>query len=419
MTTLPLLELGSDYLYNPYPIYDELRRHGPIHHVHLPNGLTAWLVLDYDVARQVMTDDRIRKNSAVLATITARQRRDTDTYGAMSTDLLEHMLSSDPPDHTRLRRLVNKAFTGRTVERLHPRIDALADELLDRMGDSETVDLIDAYALPIPITVICEMFGVPEADRPRFRELSTTLTASSSENAPDPEVAARSPFYATASERAGASVELASYLVDLVARRSADLGEDLLSELIRANHEGDKLSDRELISMLFLILVAGHETTVNLIGNGLLTVLRDRSLYHELVRMPDRIPAAIEEFLRFEGPVHLATLRYTAEPVTVAGVEIPADELVYVSLAAADHDPKQFSCPHAVQIADGKPKSHVAFGHGIHYCVGAPLARLEARIAFEKILQRYPDMRLDGAVQWRPSTFFRGLEALPVTLGHR
>ncbi|GAA5080627.1 cytochrome P450 family protein [Nocardia iowensis] len=415
--TKPLLKLGTEFVYDPHPVYDELRKQGPIHHVLLPNGLTAWLVVDYRLAREVLADDRIKKSAAGLAPITTRLRPG-DSYTSVSQDLWEHMLSSDPPDHTRLRRLVTKGFTARTVELLHPRIDALADQLLDDMAGKSEVDLIADYALPIPMTVICELFGVPEADRARFRELSTTMTSSSAENAEDQEAAANSPFYATAAERGAASVELATYLIGLVAERSKDLGEDLLSQLIMANHEGDKLSDRELIAMLFLILVAGHETTVNLIGNGLFAMLRDRVLYEDLTRSPERIPAAIEEFLRYEGPVHLATLRYTAEPVTLAGIEIPAEELVSVSLAAADHDPSQFEHPDTIEIGQtGKSKGgHLAFGHGIHYCVGAPLARLEAKVAFEKILARYPNMKMAGDVQWRPSTFLRGLQTLPTVL---
>ncbi|WP_069165051.1 cytochrome P450 family protein [Nocardia altamirensis] len=415
--TKPLLKLGTEFVYNPHPVYDELRKQGPIHHVLLPNGLTSWLVVDYQLAREVLADPRIKKGAAALAPITSRLRPG-DQYTTVSTDLWEHMLSSDPPDHTRLRRLVTKAFTSRTVEQLHPRIEAIADKLLDEMADKPEIDLIDDYALPIPMTVICELFGVPEADRARFRELSTTMTASSTENAEDQEAAAKSAFYATAAQRGAASIELATYLIGLIAERSKNLGDDLMSQLIMANYEGDKLSDKELIAMLFLILVAGHETTVNLIGNGLYAMLRDRILYEDLTRTPERIPAAIEEFLRHEGPVHLATLRYTAEPVTLAGIDIPAEELVSVSLAAADHDPNQFDDPHHIEIGKaGKTKGgHLAFGHGIHYCVGAPLARLEARIAFEKILARYPNMKIADEVQWRPSTFLRGLQELPTVL---
>ncbi|MBF6544926.1 cytochrome P450 family protein [Nocardia brasiliensis] len=413
--TKPLIRLGTEFLYNPYPVYDELRAQGPVHHVLLPNGLSTWLVVDYQLGRAVLADDRVRKDAASIAPITTRLRGEHDGMTAVSTDLWKHMLSSDPPDHTRLRRLVSKAFTARTVDQLHPRIETLADELLDRMAGAPEVDLIEGYALPIPITVICELFGVPEADRNRFRELSTTMTATSAENVEDPD-AADSPFYATAAQRAAASVELATYLIGLIAERTENLGEDLLSQLILANHEGDKLSDQELIAMLFLILVAGHETTVNLIGNGLLALLRDRALYTELTAEPERIPAAIEEFLRYEGPVHVSTLRYTAEPITLAGIDIPADELISVSLLAANHDPGRFTHPDRIRIGQAAKGGHLAFGHGIHYCVGAPLARLEARLAFEKILARYPDMRLAEAVRWRPSSTFRGVQSLPVVL---
>ncbi|WP_280464701.1 cytochrome P450 family protein, partial [Nocardia brasiliensis] len=388
---------------------------GPAHPVRRPTALPTCRVFQNLRARAGRADDGVPKHAASIAPITTRLRGEHDGMTAVSTDLWKHMLSSDPPDHTRLRRLVSKAFTARTVDQLHPRIETLADELLDRMAGAPEVDLIEGYALPIPITVICELFGVPEADRNRFRELSTTMTATSAENVEDPD-AADSPFYATAAQRAAASVELATYLIGLIAERTENLGEDLLSQLILANHEGDKLSDQELIAMLFLILVAGHETTVNLIGNGLLALLRDRALYTELTAEPERIPAAIEEFLRYEGPVHVSTLRYTAEPITLAGIDIPADELISVSLLAANHDPGRFTHPDRIRIGQAAKGGHLAFGHGIHYCVGAPLARLEARLAFEKILARYPDMRLAEAVRWRPSSTFRGVQSLPVVL---
>lgn len=413
---MAVIELNTQFYRDPHRVYDELRSDGPVHHVQMPDGATGWLVVDYKLAREVLVDPRVRKKASEFAKILKGQR--PGSFVATDGELIAHMLNSDPPDHNRLRRLVNKAFTARAVERLQPRIEALADELLDRMAAGPTADLIADYAVPIPMTVICELLGVAEADRTRFREQCSDLVAPPLAAVASAEDAADLGFFVTGEERATAAGDLVRYLTALVAERTASPGEDLLSGLIEASHDGDKLSETELIAMVFLILVAGHETTVNLIANGAYALLLDPSLGAGLAAQPARIPSAVEEFLRWEGPVNIATQRFTAEPITLAGVDIPANELLWVSLAAANRDPHQFVDPHRTDL-DAGAQGHLAFGYGIHYCVGAPLARLEGRIAFEKLLGRYPRIALaadPAALRWRPNSLFRGLQSLPVVL---
>jgi cytochrome P450 len=312
------------------------------------------------------------------------------------------MLNTDPPDHTRLRKLVNRAFTARTVSRLRPRIVEITDGLLEELARAGEADLLEAFAFPLPITVICELLGIPGADRDRFREWSNVLVS------------------AAGPERIGrASAEMAEFLTDLVAAKRAAPTEDLLSGLVHVCYEGERLGMAELVSMAFLLLVAGHETTVNLIGNGMLALLRHPDQLAALRRDPSLLPNAVEEFLRYEGPVNLATLRFTTEPVALDGVEIPAGEFVLVSLLSANRDGTRFADPDTLDVR--RPAGgHLAFGHGIHYCVGAPLARLEAEIAIGRLLERFGDIRLaadPATLSWRDSTLMRGLETLPVRFG--
>jgi cytochrome P450 len=313
-----------------------------------------------------------------------------------------HMLNSDPPDHERLRKLVNKAFTARRVEQLRPRIEAITAGLLDDMSTQREVDLLASFAFPLPITVICELLGVPVADRDEFRAWSATIVADSVA----PEV-----FQAHATAMTG-------YFRALLAARRREPADDLLSALIAARDDADRLSEDELLSMAFLLLVAGHETTVNLIASGTLALLLNPG---ELARLrADRslLGAAVEELLRYAAPVNNATVRFTGEPVEIGGVLIGPGEVVLVSLSGANRDPGRYADPERLDVGRDSG-GHVAFGHGIHYCLGAPLARLEAEIAFGRLLERFPGMTLavpPEALRWRPSTLIHGLESLPVRL---
>jgi len=399
-STAPI-ELSEEFLREPGPLYEQLRAQGPIHHVRLPAGLRGWLITDYTVAKQVLADPTIRKDVHQI-----RRIIDTTHPGvhAMGSDMAEHMLNTDPPDHTRLRRLVAKAFTPRSVAALVPRIEQIADELIAAIPThTGPVDLLSAFAFPLPITVICELLGIPATDRDQFRAWTNTIL-----------------FAGTDSRETvlTAAANMNAYLRDLITDRRAHPGDDMLSGLASATDTDGNLTDTEVVSMTFLLLVAGHETTVNLIGNTMLTLLQDPERFAGLRAHPDQIPAALEEHLRHLGPVHIATLRFTTEPVTLGDTTIGPDELVFVSLAAANRDPSRFARPELVDYDRDNP-GHLAFGHGIHVCLGAPLARAEGTIALTRLLAHYPHMSLatdPATLAWRTSSLIRGLDALPVQL---
>lgn len=401
MNSTAPIELSEEFLREPGPLYEQLRTQGPIHHVRLPAGLRGWLITDYTVAKQVLADPTIRKDVHQI-----RRIIDTTHPGvhAMGSDMAEHMLNTDPPDHTRLRRLVAKAFTPRSVAALVPRIEQIADELIAAIPThTGSVDLLSAFAFPLPITVICELLGIPATDRDQFRAWTNTIL-----------------FAGTDSRETvlTAAANMNAYLRDLITDRRAHPGDDMLSGLASATDTDGNLTDTEVVSMTFLLLVAGHETTVNLIGNTMLTLLQDPERFAGLRAHPDQIPAALEEHLRHLGPVHIATLRFTTEPVTLGDTTIGPDELVFVSLAAANRDPSRFARPELVDYDRDNP-GHLAFGHGIHVCLGAPLARAEGTIALTRLLAHYPHMTLatdPATLAWRTSSLIRGLDALPVQL---
>ena len=399
------IELDEQIIQDPHALYRRLRDNGPVRPAIMPDGLRVWVVSGYTEAKALLADPRLKKDVLRMSELFAEWITATGgTPGeSPSGELLRfHMLNSDPSDHTRLRKLVNKAFTARTVARLRPRIEQITDELLDAMAAQRSVDLLDAFAYPLPITVICELLGIPESERGEFRDWSTTLLNSGPQD--DLHDAARA---------------MAGYLTALVESKRAAPTQDLLSDLVHVSDEGDQLSHEELVAMAFLLLVAGHETTVNLIGNSVLALLRHPEQLARLRADPSLLPGAVEEFLRFDGPINLATLRFTAEAVPVGDVEIPAGEFVLVSLVGANRDGERFADPDRLDVT--RPTGgHLAFGHGIHYCVGAPLARLEAEVALGRLLARFPSIEVDGRpgeLRWRESTLVHGLDTLPVTLG--
>ncbi|GAA2758397.1 cytochrome P450 [Actinopolymorpha rutila] len=401
------LPLDADFFQDPEAVYSVLREEGPVRKVVFPLGWgEAWIVTRYEEARAALADPRLLKNDRVAVA----QYLDPEQIGEFrlgeDEGLLVHMLSSDPPDHTRLRNLVNKAFTSRRVEALRPRIEAITEQLLDDMAargaNGEPVDLIDVFAGPLPMTVICELLGVPPNDRDDFRSWCTVVVADD----------------LTEDEERTASAAIAGYLRQLVAAKRAQPGEDLLTALVQARDDGDRLDETELIAMAFLLLLAGHETTVSLIGNGVLALLRNPDQLHRLRAEPSLIGGAVEEFLRYDGPLNLATTRFTSEPVRLGGVEIPRGQIVMVSLASANHDQRRFPDAGRLDVTR-RSSGHLGFGHGIHYCVGAPLARLEGEIAFRRILDRFPELALavdPSEVRWRQSFVFHALEHLPVRL---
>jgi cytochrome P450 len=388
---------------DPYPLYARLRDEASVHRVTMADGRPGWLVTGYDAARQVLSDARLTKDL---------HRLDAAHPGAAPAGLLHpllarHMLASDPPDHTRLRKLVSYAFTPVRVEALRPRVQAITDELLDALDEApdEPVDLVDGFAFPLPIIVICELLGVPVGDRNRLRSLIAAVFASPMAPANDPEARA-------------AADEIADYLRGVIGERRQNPGDDLLSGLIAARDGGDRLEEAELLSTAWLLVVAGHETTVNLIGNGTVALLLHPEQLAALAADPSRVPSAVEEFLRYNPPVHHTTFRMTTEPIEIGGVTVPAHEQVLVVLAAAGRDPARFAGPDELDLTRGE-RGHLAFGYGIHFCLGAPLARLEGEIAFTSLLARFPRLRLavrPSELHWRNRLVLRSLRALPVLL---
>ncbi|OXM46578.1 cytochrome P450 [Amycolatopsis thailandensis] len=395
-----VMPLAWDLVQEPHRVSALLRESGRVRKVRLPRGLEVWLVTGYAEARAVLADPRMAKDTREVQRLFERDGFESAGDSAVRA-LTGHMLNSDPPDHTRLRKLVNQAFTSRTVSRLRPRIEQITAELLADIGDAERVDLLPSFAVPLPIRVICELLGVHAGDQPAFAKWSNTMLA-----------------WSTPEELRAAAAKMHAYLVDLIEEKRAKPAEDLLSGLIHASDEGDSLSGDELLSMAFLLLVAGFETTVNLIANSVLALLREPEQLAALRADPALLPGAVEEFLRYDGAIHLATIRFTRESVLVGDVEIPADEFVLVSLIGANRDAERFEDPQRLDVT--RPAAgHLAFGHGIHHCVGAPLARLEAEIALRGLLERFPGLGLDAdpeTLRWRESTLVHGLETLPVRL---
>ena len=387
--------LAPQTLSDPYPIYARLRAEAPVQKS--PAGV--WLVLGYDAAVQILRDhDRFSVDHS--------KRKDHESLGPTPAErgMENIMLFKDPPDHTRLRGLVNKAFTPRVVERMRTRIEQIVNDLIDAVELRGEMDVIEDFAYPLPVTVITEMLGIPESDRDSFKHWSRQI-------APilDP-ILADDVFL----QIAEAGLALAVYFDEIVAKRRADPRDDLITELIRGEDEGDRLTPEELRATLILLLVAGHETTMNLVGNGLLALLRHPEEADRLRSDPSLARSATDELLRYDGSVHLTARTATAD-VDVSGVRISAGELATVILGAANRDPAQFPDPDRLDIGRD-PNRHLAFSAGGHFCVGATLARAEGQIAFETLVRRLPNLRLaDSHPAYRATITLRGLAELPVT----
>jgi cytochrome P450 len=390
---------------NPYPFYARLRAEAPVWRTTLRDRRTAWLVARYDDVARVLKDDTFAKDK--LNAMDPEQRAKTPWIPGFLKPLERNMLDLDDPDHARLRGLVSKAFTPRLIERLRGRIEALCEELLDAMEregkrKGET-NLVAAYALPLPATVIAELLGVPVEDHARFHRWSNRLVSVSS---------GRDMLRAIP-----AAHSFVRYLRRLVERRRADPQDDLITALIRAEEAGDKLSEDELLAMAFLLLVAGHETTVNLIASGTLALLEHPEQTERLRRDPSLMKPAVEELLRYTSPVEMATERYAREDTEVGGKTIPRGELVLAVLGSANRDERHFEDPDSLDLVRD-PNRHLAFGRGgVHHCLGAPLARMEGQIALNALLRRFPRARLASeTLRWRGGLFLRGLERLPLVL---
>lgn len=393
---------------NPYPTYAQLRSTNPVHQVTLPDGRRVWLVTRYDDVASVLKDERFAKdwrNAPASEQLTPEQLAHLSSVSKELAKLqIGNFLFVDPPDHQRLRGLVSKAFTPRSIERMRGRVQAIADALLDAVQDKGEMDLIDDYAYPLSITVTTELLGVPTEDRHKFREWSITAvsvnrTQEHVEKVLVPHMRA-----------------LTAYLQTLFEEKRKDPQDDLISALVRAEEAGDKLSEDELLGTLFLLLVAASETTVNLIGNGTLALLQYPDQLQKLRDDPSLLKAAIEELLRFGAPFEISTERFAREDVRLGETVIPKGEVVMAVIAAANRDPERFPEPNTLDITRTANK-HLGFGKGIHFCLGAPLARMQGQIALGTLLRRMSNLRLTGSPElltWRPGLVLRGLEGLPV-----
>ncbi|MFE3586818.1 cytochrome P450 [Streptomyces niveus] len=394
-----------EFATDPYPAYAWLREHAPVRRTTLPSGVEAWLVTRYVDAKRALADPRLSKNPSHHAEH-AHGKSKTGIPGERGAELMTHLLNIDPPDHTRLRRLVSQAFTPRRVAEFAPRVQELTDGLIDAFAAKGEADLIHDFAFPLPIYAICDLLGVPREDQDDFRDWAGMMIRHG--GGPRGGV--------------GRSVKkMRRYLAELIHRKRDDLGDDLISGLIRASDHGEHLTENEAAAMAFILLFAGFETTVNLVGNGVYALLRHPEQRARLQRSLDAgetglLATGIEELLRYDGPVELATWRYATEPVQLGGQSVAAGDPVLVVLAAADRDPERFDDPDRLDLSRGDNK-HLGYGHGIHYCLGAPLARLEGQAAIGTLLTRLPDLRLavdPSDLRWRGGLIMRGLRTLPV-----
>lgn len=378
--------LDEEFTQDPYPLYRRLRRECPVARVRIPSlHLTTYLITRYDDVRSVLANPDVAKDSGA----------------SLTEPFTHHMLNRDAPAHTRLRAAVSAAFTARRVAAVRHRIERLAESLVNGIAGRDEIDLIDAFAYPFAMGVLRDILGVAEAEDPDFRQVAEVLFEQV-----DPQV------------RAEPASRMTDYLRRLVRAKRSRPGDDLLTQLVHARDVRGLISEDELLSTVFLLLVAGHETTVNLIGNGVWVLLRHPDQLRELRADPSLLPGAVEEVLRFAGPADVATLRHTKDRVRVGDVEIPAGEFVLAAIGAANRDEDRYREPDRFSIH--RVERSMAFGFGIHHCLGASLARVEGEVGIGALLGRFPDLdfaRDPDLLRWRNNTMMRGLTALPVRLG--
>jgi cytochrome P450 len=396
---------SDDFRADTYAIFARMREQDPVFCQPGIDGETPiWFVTRYDDAEAVLLDDErfVRDPRLALAPeVLAKWEADLPAEIAF---IDSHMLNRDGDDHRRLRRLVSKAFTPRMIKGLRPRIQEIADSLIDPVVADGEMELVSAYAFPLPITVIAELLGVPPADRDRFRVWSDAMV--------------RPALAADELQRMGAlMVEFAGYLHVLFEERRRVPGEDLVSALVAVEDGGDTLSEEELSSMVAILIVAGHETTVSLIGNATLALLAHPEQRKVVEEDPSLLPRAVEELIRYDGPVERTLTRWATVDVELGGQTIRRGEAVVVILGAADRDSDRFEAPDTLDLTVERDTRHLGFGRGQHFCLGAPLARLEAEIALGTLFRRLPGLRLavsEDELRWRPAPLFRSLVALPV-----
>ncbi len=396
----PVDIFSREFKADPFPFYARLRAEAPVYCTKLPDKRNAWLVTRYDDVAALLKDERFVKDRRSV--MNPEQLAKQPWMPGFLKPLERNMLDLDDPDHRRLRTLVHKAFTPRIIEGLRERVQTVADDLLHTVAPKGHLDIVKDYALPLPLTVITELLGVPSRDHHKFHRWSGAIVQIGS---------TRSAIKALPS-----LFMFMRYVRKLVREKRAHPKDDLLTALVQAEEAGDTLSEDELLAMVVLLLIAGHETTVNLIASGTLALLQHPGQLEQLRHDPALIRTATEELLRYTSPVETATERFACEDVTLHGVSIPKGELVLAVLASANRDETRFAHPERLDLTRD-PNRHLAFGQGVHFCLGAPLARLEGQIAIRTLLHRLPELYLSipsDKLRWRPTFVVRGLEALPV-----
>lgn len=412
---------SEDFRVGAFERYEELRAKCPVTRAFITsNGDSGeqaglfnrpiWLVSDYEEGNQALLSRAITVD--MLSVMTPEQIAQMPETPEALKPLRKNILNVDPPEHSRLRKLVQPSFTASAIEKLRPRIQQITDELLDaaeaaaagrgEQAPDRTMELISQFTYPLPVTVICEMLGIPEEDREKTREWSDQLLKPQTPESIEEVVQDLTDF--------------SNYLRELFAAKRAAPGDDLTSQLLQVEVEGDRLSEDEILAMVFILFVAGHITTVNLIANGVYALLTHPEQLEKLRANPSLTPNAVEEVLRYYGPAETTTPRFVREDTELGGQQLSKGDPLMVLLAAADRDPERFTDPQAFDITREDANRHIAFGKGIHACLGAPLARLEGQIAIASLLARYPDLRLavpEAEIEWAPS-FLRGLKGLPL-----
>ncbi|OBF62985.1 cytochrome [Mycobacterium sp. 852002-51971_SCH5477799-a] len=392
---------------DPYPLFAQFRECGLFA---LPEGnlavFSTYRDCDGALRHPSSSNDR-SKSTAARAQIEEQTRQLIEAGAEAPAPAPPGFLFLDPPDHTRLRKLVSKAFAPKVVNALQADITALIDGLLDRIAETGRFEVVEDLAYPLPVAVICRLLGVPIADEPQFSRVSALLAQSL-----DPFVAFTGTPSDNLKERMAAGTWLRAYLHGLIDRRRSQPGDDLMSGLIAVEESGDHLTAEEIVSTCVLLLVAGHETTVNLIGNAVLAMLRQPSQWTALGADANRAPAVIEETLRYDPPVQMIA-RTAGDDMTIGGIEVPAGDIMMLLTAAAQRDPAEYDRPDVFD-PDRKAPRHLGFGRGAHYCLGAPLARIEAGVALSAVTARFPNARLDGEPQYKPNVTLRGLSQLMV-----
>lgn len=404
-----LERLPDDFMQRPYEVLERFRNAGRVHHVIFPHGAKVWLLTHYDDIRLLLSDPRVSKDGTRMNEMFARhsgipvEEGESVSVG-FDDELSQHMLNSDPPRHTRLRSLVSKAFTLRRMEAFRPRIEQVADELLDAIEGKEGVDLVNAYALPLPIVIICDLLGIPASDRDSFRRWAVELVGAGQ----DPEVVE------------AASKNVVEYASSAIAAKRANPGDDMVSELLRGQDGGDRLTHDELVAMIFLFTVAGHVTSQHTITNGVFSLLTHPEELAKLRADPSLIPGAVDELMRYDGGVGVATFRFTTAPIEIGDVTIPAGEILALSISSAHRDQQRYPDADELDVSR-RPLGVLGFGHGTHFCIGQPLAKIQSEVALRRLIDRFPDIRLAAGtdpneLRWESSTLLRGLITLPVSV---